>query len=205
MKITKLIGLDDLDEVLRSSYYHRKRSELFVISDIITSKQISQKEIFWSKNMLLLPSVNIINLYTAEGKVAMENEYTNQLYCPECYFVINEIMYRTVSYDLDFFIACSADEAEYDYIKYIGYFINEVYDVKCLSLKKFLSGKKMKVNQNIKNLYKQICDTREELVKKLEFANINPVSLLIDVNDKKHINKMPEGMRNVILHREGRY
>ena len=203
MKITKVIGLDDLKKILRSSYFDKRSSELLMVTDVIEFKQISKKDIFWTRNRLLLPSVNIINLYTAEGKEAMETEYIKQLYYPESYFVINEIMYRTVSYDLDFFIGCAAEEDEYDYIKFLAKFINEIYDVKCLSTKKFLDGKKMKMNRGIKDMYKQITDTREELIKQLRYANIDPLSLIIDLNDKKALKNMPEQMKELVLHKKG--
>lgn len=203
MKITKVIGLDELRKVLKSSEYDHDKSELLVISDIIKSKQISNKDIFWTKNKLLIPSVNIINLYVISGKEAMEEAYKASLYLPESYFIINEIMYRVVKFDLDFFIMCSSDESEYDYIKYIGKFIQEVYGFKCLSLNKYLDGKKSKCSQDLQDLFEQINQTRNELVKKLKYANIDPISLLVDVNDKKKLKEMSKQMRLMVLNKLG--
>lgn len=199
MKIVKLFGLDELKKVFKSSRYEKDKSELIVISDIIKSKQISAKDILWSKNKLLIPSVNIINLYVIEGKEKMEKAYMESLFLPEAYFVINEIMYRTVKFDLDFFIMCSTDESEYEYIKYIGKFIHKVYKFKCLSLDKYLDGKKTKCEQNISDLFEQISQTRDRLVKRLRHANIDPIALLIDINDKKKVKKLPAQMKSLVL------
>lgn len=203
MKLTKILGMDELKKVLKSSVYDKDCSELFVISDIIKPKQISQKDIFWTRNKMLLPSVNTINLYTIEGKEAMEKKYTDELFYPEAYFVINEIMYRMVKYDLDFFIMCSSNEVEYDYIKYIGKFIQKVYGTKCLNLKKYLDGKKMKCEIDIKELFEQIEETRTQLVNKLKFANIDPLSLLVDLNDKKRVKELPESVKSLVLNSMG--
>ena len=205
MKITKIIGLKELKKILGSSEFNHDSSEMMVITDIIKTKDISNKDIIWTKNKILLPSVNVMNMISVFDKEQMDDAYIKQLYQPECFFVINETIFRTIEYGLDFFFMCAIDEEQYRYIKVISRFIQTNYGIKLINTKKYLEGKKCKLDKKEKEIYGQCIDIRNELVKKLRDSNIDPVSLLVDLNDKKLVDKLDRETKLLIYNRKERY
>ena len=205
MKIIKVIGLKELKKVLDSSEFSHEQSEMIVITDIIKSKDISNKDIIWSRNKVLLPSVNVMNMISVFDKEQMDEAYIKQLYQPECFFIINEIVFRTIEYNLDFFFMCALDEEQYRYIKNIGKFIQSNYGIKMINAKKYMEGKKSKLDKKEKEIYKKCINIRSELIGKLRDSNIDPLPLLMDLNDKKSIENLSKETKMMIYNKCERY
>ena len=89
----------------------------------------------------LVPTPKVMNYYYEEG---FGNEYLKayikQLSKPDIAYLLNIIIAKYLASDCNLVFVCGKDEAEFKYLKMLKERINDFYDLKVVSSKKYLDG-----------------------------------------------------------------
>lgn len=102
-------------------------------------KLVNKKNIIYGQH--LVPSPKVMNYYYEDG---FGNEYLKayikQLSKPDIAYFLNIIIAKYLTSDCNLVFVCGKDEAEFKYLKMLKERINDFYDLKVVSSKKYLDG-----------------------------------------------------------------
>lgn len=102
-------------------------------------KLVNKKNIIYGQH--LVPSPKVMNYYYDDG---FGNEYLKayikQLSKPDIAYYLNIIIAKYLTSDCNLIFVCGKDEAEFKYLKMLKERINDFYDLKVVSSKKYLDG-----------------------------------------------------------------
>ena len=102
-------------------------------------KLVNKKNIMYAQH--LVPTPKVMNYYYEEG---FGNEYLKayikQLSKPDIAYLLNIIIAKYLASDCNLVFVCGKDEAEFKYLKMLKERINDFYDLKVISSKKYLDG-----------------------------------------------------------------
>ena len=102
-------------------------------------KLVNKKNVIYGQH--LVPSPKVMNYYYDDG---FGNEYLKayikQLSKPDIAYYLNIIIAKYLTSDCNLIFVCGKDEAEFRYLKMLKERINDFYDLKVVSSKKYLDG-----------------------------------------------------------------
>ena len=102
-------------------------------------KLVNKKNLIYGQH--LVPSPKVMNYYYDDG---FGNEhlkaYIKQLSKPDIAYYLNIIIAKYLASDCNLVFVCGKDEAEFKYLKMLKERINDFYDLKVVSSKKYLDG-----------------------------------------------------------------
>ena len=184
---------DKLDKVISRS--NPKHLEVVLVSSIITPDMVD-KEFTVHDYEMLIPPHAIINQLIAEGDGGeFEINYITYLKKPATQYLLNMIVYRAVTYDMDIVIACAADEQEFKYLPFIGEMIEDIYGISILPYKKWKKGHRSHIERGREYVADMSLDIKHRLEAKLSDSRVElPMHRLIRFG-KYHLSQMSKPLK----------
>jgi hypothetical protein len=164
MDIVMCESLDELKTLLDSK---RLQSDtIFVsLSCVIRPENFPDEYVTYFYNLPLVPAPTILNKFFSGEFSKYAEAYFDWWHNPARLIYINEIIYRMFTNMCDIVLVSSSEEEEFMIVKLMKDFIENMYDIKPIKLKKFLKGK---TNQPDKKTFRDIGEfsihQREKLI-----------------------------------------